>query len=219
MSNPTKQHPIKAITNFRGMTADAVVTMSVNIQGTAYNNSKLAGASPQPVDQPMLKAATDSLVAANAAAVDGGKKAIQQQKHQKEVVVRFLVQLAHWAEANCKEDMTTFLSSGFQAAASTKATTPPVSESIRKVVQGTNSGQLVVMLMRYLGAASYEIRWAPVPAGGGAPTTWTSMPLANVKAPVQISGLTPGTTYAIQARAVTKDGYSDYGQPITHMVI
>ena len=27
MSNPTKQHPIKAITNFRGMTADAVVTM------------------------------------------------------------------------------------------------------------------------------------------------------------------------------------------------
>ena len=135
MTNSTKQHPIKAITNFRTMKADVVVTASVNIQGTVYNNPKFAGALPQPVDQPTLKAATDSLVAANAAAVDGGKKAIQQQKHQKEVVVKFLVQLAHWAEANCKEDMTIFLTSGFQAAASTKSTTPPVSESIRKVVQ------------------------------------------------------------------------------------
>jgi len=92
MTNSTKQHAIKAITNFRTMTADAVVTASVNIQGTVYNNPNFAGAPPQPVDQPTLKAATDSLVAANAAAVDGGKKAIQQQKHQKEVVVKFLVQ-------------------------------------------------------------------------------------------------------------------------------
>ena len=36
--------------------------------------------------------------------------------------------------------------------------------------------------------------------------------------PVTISGLTPGTAYEFQARAVTKAGYSDYGQPITHMV-
>jgi hypothetical protein len=219
MTNSTKQHPIKAITNLRTMTADVVVTAAANIQGTVYNNPNFAGAPPQPVDQPTLKAATDSLLAANGAAVDGGKHAIQEQKHQKEVVVKFLVQLAHWAEANCKEDMTTFLSSGFQAAASTKSTTAPVSESIRKIVQGTNSGQLVVTLMRYLGAASYELRWAPVPAGGGVPSTWTSMPLTTVKTPVTISGLTPATAYAFQARAVTKDGYSDYGQPITHMVI
>src|SRR5437879_6107864 len=216
MTNSAKQHPIKAITNFRTLTADAVVTEAGNISGKVYNNPKFEGAPPQPVDQPMLKAATDSLVAANAAAVDGGKIAIQQQKHQKEVVVKFLVQLAHWAEANCKEDMTTFLSSGFQAAASTKATTPPVSESIRKIVQGTNSGQLLVTLMRYLGAFSYELRWAPVPSGGGVPATWTSMPLTTVRMPVTISGLTPGTAYEFQARAVTKDGYSDYGQPITH---
>src|SRR5437867_8133044 len=141
MSNSAKQHPIKAIMNFRTLTADAVVTAAVNIAGTEYNNAKFAGASPQPVDQPTLKAATDSLVAANAAAVDGGKKAVQEQKHQKEVVVNFLIQLAHWAEANCKKDMTTFLSSGFQAATSTKPTTPPVSETIRKIVLGAKSGE------------------------------------------------------------------------------
>jgi hypothetical protein len=158
MTDSTKQHPIKVITNFRGMKPEAVVTAAVNIAGTVYNNPKFAGSPPQPVDQPTLKAATDDLVAANAAAVDGGKKALQQQKYQKEIVVNFLIQLAHWAEADCKGDMTTFLSSGFQAASSTKSKTPPVSESIRKVVPGPNSGQLVVTLMRYPGAASYEIR-------------------------------------------------------------
>src|SRR5215831_14903445 len=140
MENSTKQHPIKAIIAFRGMTADAVVTAAVNVAGTVYNNPKFAGAPPQPVDQATLKAATDTLVAANAAAVDGGKRAVQQQKHQKEVVVKLLVQLAHWAEANCKDDMTIFLTTGFKAAASTRAQTPPVSDSIRKIVHGTNSG-------------------------------------------------------------------------------
>jgi hypothetical protein len=43
--------------------------------------------------------------------------------------------------------------------------------------------------------------------------------LANVKTPATISGLTPGTVYIIQARAVTKAGYTDYGQPVTKMVI
>jgi|ERR1051326_8552995 hypothetical protein len=219
MTNSAKQHPIKAITNFRGLTPDAVVTTAVNIEGAVYNNPAFAGAPAQPVDQPTLKAATDALVVANAAAVDGGKKAVEQQKHQKEVVVKILVQLAHWVEANCKDDMTTFLTSGFEAASSTKAKTAPVSETIRKVVQGIISGQLLVTLMKYPGAASYEIRWGQVPAGGGTPATWSSQPLANVKTPATISGLTPGTTYVIQARAVTTTGYTDYGQPVAHMVI
>ena len=61
-----------------------------------------------------------------------------RQGDKNEVVVKLLVQLAHWVEANCKEDMTIFLTSGFQAAASTKAKTPPLSESIRKVVHGNS---------------------------------------------------------------------------------
>ena len=218
MTDSIKQHPIKAITNFRVMTPDVVVTTAGNIAGAAYNNPDYAGAPPQPVDQPTLKAAIDALVAANAAAVDGGKKAIQQQKHAKEVLVEILIQLAHWAEANCKKDMKTFLSSGFQAAASTKPKAAPLSETIRKLVQG-NSGQLLVTLMKYPGASSYEVRWGAAPAGGGVPTAWSSQPLPNVKTPATISGLIPGTTYVIQARAVIKTGYTDYGQPVLHMVI
>jgi hypothetical protein len=61
--------------------------------------------------------------------------------------------------------------------------------------------------------------WGQTPAGGGTPATWTSQPLANVRTRATISGLTPGTTYVIQARAVTKAGYTDYGQPVTQMVL
>src|SRR5439155_16457552 len=43
--------------------------------------------------------------------------------------------------------------------------------------------------------------------------------VANSKTAATISGLTPGTTYVIQARAVTKAGYTEYGQPILQMVI
>jgi len=50
------------------------------------------------------------------------------------------------------------------------------------------------------------------------PATWSSQPLAKVRT-VTISGLTPGITYVIQARAVTQTGYTDYGQPIMQMVI
>jgi hypothetical protein len=44
-------------------------------------------------------------------------------------------------------------------------------------------------------------------------------PVADTKTRVTISGLTPGTAYVIQARAVTKAGYTDYGQPVIKIVV
>ena len=115
-----KQRPIKAVINFRAHAPAAVVTDATNI-GTALfaNIDKFKDAPPPPVDQATLKKETDTLVAVNAAAANGGKKELAQQKHQKEVVVKLIIQLAHWVEANCKDDMTIFLSTGLQAAAST----------------------------------------------------------------------------------------------------
>jgi len=166
------------------------------------DNSSFSGAPAPPVDMPALKAATDLLAAKIAAAADGGKTAIAEKNHQKEVVAKLLVQLAHYVEANCKDDITIFLSSGFTPAASTKNTTPPVSESIRKIEPGPNSGQMLVTLMKFPGAASYLVQWAPA-----------------VRPPVLISGLTPGTTYVFQARAVTKTGYSDWSESVTRIAV
>jgi hypothetical protein len=215
----TKIHSIKAILNFRAMTPDVVYTIANGVVTGVYNNPSFAGAPAPPVDQPTLQAANNALAAANSAAANGGKKELEQQKKGKEGVVKILVQLAHWVEANCKDDMTTFLSSGFQAASTTRAHTPPVSEAIRKIAFGSVSGAIVLTLVKFKGAASYEVRWASVTPGTANPTTWSSQPVANSKSPVTIANLTPGTIYVFQARAVIATGYSDWSQPVTKMVV
>src|SRR3989441_9708131 len=158
----TKQHPIKAVLDLRKLTAEVVLSTSTHIFTEIYNNPNFTPpqAPAAPVDQATLKSANDALASAIGAAVDGGKKAIAQKKAQKDVVVKLLTQLAHYAEANCKDDVTIFLSSGFTAKSSIRTTTPPASESIRKIEPGPDSGEVRVSLMKYTDAASYEIRWA-----------------------------------------------------------
>src|ERR1700756_4747062 len=90
-----------------------VVTASTVVQDHMKDNPNFSGVPAPPVDMPALKAATDLLVAKIAAAAEGGKTVIAEKNQQKEVVVKLLVQLAHYVEANCEDDMTIFLSSGF----------------------------------------------------------------------------------------------------------
>ena len=214
-----KQHPIKAVKNFRRMAAELVVTTSHAIQAhfDPANNPNLTGGPPLPVDMATVKAATDLLSAKITEAAVGGKTAVAEKNHQKEVVVRLLIQLAQYAEANCKEDMTTFLSFGFTPAASTRTKTVPVSESIRKIEPGPNSGEMFIALVKFLGAVSYLVQFAPVV--NGVVGSWTSKPVPGIQPPFLITGLTPGTTYVFQARALTKTGYSDWSESVTRIAV
>ena len=216
-----KQKPIKALKNFRRMLPEAVLTTSTHVFAEIYNNANFAvpQAPAPPVDQATLKSANDGLAAAIAEAEDGGKKAVAQKQAQKEVVVKLLMQLVHYVEANCKDDVTIFLSSGFTLVSSTKTKTPPASESIRKVEPAAVSGQMEIVLMKDTDAFSYEARWAPVPPGGGAPATWSNRPIAKIRPSSIISGLTPGTTYVFQVRAVTSAGYSDWSDSVTRIAV
>jgi hypothetical protein len=67
-----------------------------------------------PVDSATLKSQIESLSGSITAALDGGRQAIAAREHLKEVVIKSLRQLGHYAEENCKDDMETFLKSGFQ---------------------------------------------------------------------------------------------------------
>jgi hypothetical protein len=69
-----------------------------------------------PVDQATLKSQIDGLSGGITAALDGGKRAIAARDYLKEVVIKSLRQLGHYAEENCKDEMQTFLKSGFQPA-------------------------------------------------------------------------------------------------------
>jgi hypothetical protein len=212
----TTQKPIKAIINFRRMGPEVVVPTSEAIQ--AHFNNNPDATAPLPVDMATLKSATDLLLAKIAAAADGGKTAVAAKNAQKEIVVGLLEQLAHYAEVNCKGNIATFLSFGFRPKASTKNKTAPVSQSIRKIEAGKNSGQFTLTVMPLPGAGSYEVQSAPLDAGG-VPGSWTSKVFTSVKTPVLITGLNPGTTYAFRVRAVTKTGHSDWSESVTRIAV
>ncbi|HEY2384802.1 MAG TPA: fibronectin type III domain-containing protein [Terriglobia bacterium] len=192
---------IKALINFRRLTAEALLTASMKVCAELLNpNFTLPQAPAPPVDQPTLKSANDTLSTTILAAKDGGKKDIAARDKASGTVVYLLTQLAHYVEANCKGDMTIFLSSGFQAAPSTRTQKPPVSESFRSLTPGPEHGVMKTKLVKIAGAVSYLVQWGVVPPGGGTPASWTTLPIARVRSATTITGLTPATTYAFQAR-------------------
>jgi hypothetical protein len=172
-----------------------------------------------PVDMAGFKAAIDAYTAAAAAALDGGKSAIVARDQRRRDAIIMLRLLGHYVEGACKNDMKTFLSSGFVAAPSRQPAPPqPVSApSIVRVNQG-NSGQLLVTIQPVARARSYELRYAPVPAAG---TTgnWTRIVVASTKPATPINNLTPGGNYTFQVRAFGKLGFSDWSAPVERMSI
>jgi len=207
-----KVKPIKASLSFKKTSANDVTARANAVLGGVFVAKE--DFSTPPIAEATLKTEIDALSAAVTAALDGGKKAIAAREHQKEVVIKSLRQLGHYAEENCKDDMTTFLKSGFQAASTTRTTAQALSEWIRKIVPGKNSGQLLVSLVARPDAVAYQVRWAAV-GQGGTLGTWTEQPVANLRRALSVTGLTAGTAYAFQVRAITNSGYTDWSESVT----
>jgi hypothetical protein len=205
---------LKALDGYTRQSDVDVVKNGIAVQSSLTGNSKFPN---PPVDLAVLKTSLDTLSGLLSEAVDGSKKVIARKNQQRQAVIGMLRLLARYVEIASDGDPAAFQTSGFQLASTTRTNTSPLSEKIRKIQRGANSGTLAVWLQVFRQAASYELRYAPAPAGGGTPTTWTTEPVAGVKAPVVLTGLTPGTTYVFQARALGKDGYTDWGDSVAFM--
>ena len=190
---------IRVLLNLSKLTAADLLARA----NAVYAGLNLNPAYPNPpIPLPEFRTAIDELSAANTAALDGGAKAIAYRNSLRNKLRVMLRQLAHYVEANCNGDMTTFLSSGFQAVGNARTKTPPVSEAIRTIAPGIDSGEFLVGILKVPGAVSYELRWAPV--SGNAVGEWTSQPVGQTRSPAPVKGLTPGVSYAFQARAVNR---------------
>ena len=218
MANKSKVTPIKVSLAFTTLMPANLYTFGCSIYAGMNNNPAY---SQPPVDMPTLKSTLDGYNTLIAAALDGGKKVLTERDHQGEVLIRILKQLAHYAESASKDDKTIFTSSGFQAVSKARTAAPSLSESIRKITQGSTSGVLLVWLVAVIGALSYEIRWAAVTAGTTTPATpaWTSLLVPSVHPPATFSNLTPGTSYQFEVRVLSKSGWSDWTGLATRMVI
>ena len=170
-----------------------------------------------PVDLATFKTAIDSFAASIAEALDGGKKAITAKNQQREAVIKMAEQLGHYVQANCRDDLATFTSSGFQALSNSRTPSQPLPQpTISKVDQGT-TGQLLVTVKALRKALSYELRYAAL-GEGGMPGAWTTAVLTRAKA-ASISSLTPGTTYTFQTRALGRLGFTDWSDSVNRMCI
>ena len=170
-----------------------------------------------PIDMVAFKTDIDSYSSLITVALDGSKNAISEKTKKRKALATSLRLLGRYVEIMCKNDMTTFLSSGFEAASTTRSSVPPLPPaSIVKVEHG-NSGELLVTMRSLPRARSYDVRYVPVPIGGATPNTWTTVTFASARMAVSINGLTPGTNYAFQVRAFGKLGYTDWSESFTRI--
>ena len=106
---------------------------------------------PSPtIDMPGFKAAIDAFTTAAAAAViDGGKSSIvERDKRRKDAIIMFRL-LGHYVEGACKDDMNTFVSSGFAAQPErTRAPAQPVASPLIVAVDQGVKGQLVITIKK-----------------------------------------------------------------------
>ena len=169
-----------------------------------------------PVTQPALQAGLAAFTAAIAAQAQGGTAATAAKSNQRAALVDLLRQLAGYVQEKSGNNLATLLSSGFDAVSTNRASVPLPRPAILSLDNG-NSGQLLVKVTPIANAKCYEVRHAAV-AAGGAPGPWQSGGLFTNSRSMPLNGLTPGTNYTVQVRAIGgSTGYSDWSDPVSHM--
>src|SRR5882724_6006672 len=133
----TKPTPIKALGGYEKKSPVENLACANSIHSAIYADPE--DYPTPPVQEATYKGAIDTLATKITAALDGGKKAIAERNHQEQVVIKMMRQLAHYAEQACKDDLTTFLKSGFHAKSTVSSAKQSLSQYIRKITPGKNS--------------------------------------------------------------------------------
>jgi hypothetical protein len=174
--------------------------------------------STPPVPLPVLKQDLDNLTVSSDAALDGSKKAILQRNKDRHEVEQDLVLLGAYALKVANGDAAVLASSGFVGSPARVRSTPqPLAQPTVLFIEQGNSGTLLVSVTSVGNAGSYDVRYSAL--ANGIPGNWTTVTTTVVRTPVSISGLTPGTTYAFQARALGRLGHTDWSDSATRMCI
>lgn len=171
-----------------------------------------------PVKMAELQEALDDCKTANAAALDGGKRAIALRDKNMDRLCNMLRQLHNYVQHNCNNDPAIALTSGFSLAPDASPAPPTLSSVIRRIVEGLRSGELLITLVGNRDAAHFQLRWAPERLEGHQ-EEWTIVALSGVQKPWLVSNLTPGTVYEFQVRALLKstNRYTDWSDSVRWM--
>jgi Fibronectin type III domain len=205
---------IKAALNFGKLLPEQLLAFGYGVVKALTGNVNFTNL---PVDLNVLKAALDGYSVTIGEARDGSRKAIALRNRQGKEIGRMLRALALYVELNCKDDMNTFLSSGFQPRSTTRTPAKPLDQPVITYIDHGQSGELVVSIKPVKGARHYDLRRGPEGPGGAEPATWVTITVAQTKPATVVDGLTPGMTYAFQVRAYGRPGYTEWSDSATCM--
>ena len=123
-ATPTAQPKPKKIKAVVGLDKMADGNVTAVLDGSLKGLTDHATIFPKPpVDLATYEAAINAYKVAIPAALDGSRTAVAQKNKLRHAAVKIYAEMAHYVEANCNDDMATFLLFGFQPANTTKA--PP----------------------------------------------------------------------------------------------
>ena len=175
-------------------------------------------AAPPPFDEATLRTSVDDLTGsiATQAQAGGGTTVTTVKNKKRDVLDGLLRKLAHYVQANCNDDVQVVLNSGFQAKTTAVRSQVPLEKAKIVSVDNGHAKELVVRAHKIPRARSYEVQAAAV----GANNTVGSFQPAGIftkSRSMTVTGLTPGTTYAFQVRALGRLGYTDWSDSANRM--
>jgi len=176
----------------------------------------MTGNAAYPTPNPTLAdliAARNSYIAAVNAAMDS-HLGVVVRRQQRAAFTAMLRDLAHYVQVASGGDLAILLSSGFTAQKQKKPVGPLPAPANMRLKRGKTSGLLIARCDKLLQAGAYEWRYANV----ATPTVWVNLE-STFAAHVAIEGLTPGTQYTTQVRALGTAGPSDWSDTATLMVL
>jgi hypothetical protein len=160
-----------------------------------------------------LTAAQTTLSNAITAQLLGGVVETAAMNAAKDALIALLRLEANYVQGAGKNDLTTLLSSGFSVNSINRTRSPLATPNIIEIDNGMST-QLIARAQGVDNARAYE---AQVKIGMGA---WVPAGIFTQSRNMILTGLIPGTIYAVQVRAIGgSTGYSDWSDPKSHMVM
>jgi hypothetical protein len=196
--------------------SEALATAGAVIKGIYVD--KVIAAAP-PLDEATLQTAVADLTGAIAAqAQAGGGTTVTAVKNKKRNVLDGLLRkLAHYVQANCNDDVQLVLKSGFQAKTIPVRSQTQLDKTTILSVDNGHTRQLAVTAQKVSRAKLYEVQVAVVGANNTV-GPFQSAGFFTKSRSMIITGLTPGTIYAIQVRALGgATGSGDWSDAVAHM--
>ncbi|HVU27042.1 MAG TPA: fibronectin type III domain-containing protein [Verrucomicrobiae bacterium] len=159
-----------------------------------------------------ITAAQSAFHNAIVAAAGGGAQFTAAKNEARVALENLLRQEAAYVQGVAGQNLSVLLSSGFEAA-STNRTQSPLTTPVIVGLDNGQTTQLILKIQPVANARAYEVQ---TKNGGG----WTPAGVFTQSRGIVLPGLTPGQVYSVQTRAVGGSvGYSDWSDPVSHMVI